>query len=122
MARVLLVEDEQSAAEVLATILRLEGFSVTLAANGKRAIDMLGDAQPELIITDYMMPIMNGIELARALRAMPEYMAVPILMISGVPEEALGADRSLLSAFLRKPFHVEALLDTLGRVVSAGAP
>jgi CheY-like chemotaxis protein len=115
MARVLLVEDEQSAADVLATILEFEGFSVTTAANGKRAIEMLRDVQPELIITDYMMPIMNGIEMSKVVRAMPEYAAVPILMTSAVAEEGLHKHASILSAFLRKPFQIEALLDTIRR-------
>ena len=73
MPRVLLVEDEESAAEMLATLLELEGFHVTLAANGKRAIEVLEEAQPALIITDYMMPMMDGIEMAKAIRAMPAY-------------------------------------------------
>ena len=120
MARVLLVEDEQSAANVLAAILEFEGFRVTTAANGKRAIEMLGDIRPELIITDYMMPIMNGIEMIKVVRAMPEYAAVPILMTSAVPEEELSKHASILSAFLRKPFQIEMLLGTIRRLLSPG--
>ncbi|MEP6657848.1 MAG: response regulator [Betaproteobacteria bacterium] len=117
MARVLLVEDEQSAAEVLATILEFEGFGVTLAANGKRAIEMLDEVQPDLIITDFMMPVMNGIEMARRVRATPAHATLPILMTSGVPDEALREHASLLSAFLRKPFQIEALLHLIDQVL-----
>ena len=117
-ARVLLVEDEQSAADVLVTILEFEGFSVKTAANGKRAIEMLDDVRPELIITDYMMPIMNGIEMIKAVRAMPEYADIPILMTSAVSEEALRKHASILSAFLRKPFQIEILLGTIRRLLS----
>ena len=117
MPRVLLVEDEEGAAEVLAAILELEGFDVALAANGKRAIELLEEVQPVLIITDYMMPNMNGVEMAKAIRSMPEYAAVPILMTSGVPEAAVREDASMLSAFLRKPFQIEALLDVVARLL-----
>ena len=118
MPRLLLVEDEESAAEMLAAILELEGFHVTLAANGKRAIEVLEEAQPALIITDYMMPMMDGIEMAQAIRAMPAYSTVPILMTSGVAEAALKEHESLLSAFLRKPFRIEALLEVVRRLLS----
>jgi two-component system, OmpR family, response regulator VicR len=117
MPRLLLVEDEESAAEVLATILELEGFHVTLAANGKKAIEVLDEAQPALIITDYMMPMMDGVEMARAIRAMPAYATVPILMTSGVAEAALKKYESLFSAFLRKPFKLEALVEVVRRLL-----
>ena len=117
MPRLLLVEDEESAAEVLATLLKLEGFHVTVAANGKRAIEVLEAVQPALIITDYMMPMMDGVEMAKAIRTMPAYATVPILMTSGVAEAALKQYDALLSAFLRKPFRIEALLDVIRRLL-----
>jgi two-component system response regulator VicR len=120
MTRVLLVEDEQSAAEVLAVLLEMEGYKVSLAANGKRAIEMLSDVQPDLIITDWMMPVMNGIDLAKAVRARPEYFALPILMTSGAQEDALRAETPFVSAFLRKPFQIETLLEAIKRLLSKG--
>ena len=117
MARLLIVEDEEAAAEALAALLELDGFEVTRAPNGKRAIEMLARVRPELIITDYMMPVMDGIEMAKSIRATPAYADVPIVMTSGVTESALTAQMSLLSAFLRKPFRVEALLATIDRLL-----
>lgn len=114
---VLIVEDEESAADVLATILELEGFHVTTAANGKRALDILPEVRPALIITDYMMPIMDGIELAQKVRQMPNYADIPILMTTGVAEAAVKPYASLLSAYLRKPFHMDALLATIDRLL-----
>ena len=117
MPRLLLVEDEQDSAAVLAVILEMEGFSVTHAANGQRALDLLGEVQPQLIITDYMMPVMNGVDMAKAVRAMPEFAAVPILMTSAVHEEGLKKYASALSAFLRKPIEIEVLLQTNRRLL-----
>jgi two-component system response regulator VicR len=118
--RVLVVEDEESAAEVLATVLELQGFRVTIAANGKRAIEILADVQPALIITDYMMPVMDGIEMAQLVRRTPAYATVPILMTSGAPESAVTQYGALLSAFLRKPFRIDALLTTIDRLLARG--
>jgi CheY-like chemotaxis protein len=119
MARVLIVEDEEAAADALAALLELDGFDVTRAPNGRRAIEMLAEARPELIITDYMMPVMDGVEMARGIRATPAYAEVPIVMTSGVSESALKAHTSLISAFLRKPFRVEALLATIDRLLGS---
>ncbi|MDQ6619745.1 MAG: response regulator [Pseudomonadota bacterium] len=112
-ARVLLVEDEQSAAAVLKAILELEGFNVAVAANGRRALDLLENPIPSLIITDYMMPVMDGVQMVTAIRAMPAYESIPIVMTSGVGKDELGPCAKLLSAFLRKPFAIEQLLDTI---------
>jgi two-component system response regulator VicR len=79
---------------------------------------MLEQVRPELIITDYMMLVMDGLEMAKSIRATPAYVDVPILMTSGVSESALNAHSSLISAFLRKPFRVEALLATIDRHLS----
>src|SRR5678816_431094 len=109
MKSVLLVEDEQSLGEVLAMILNSCGFRVSVVANGKRALDLLVDSKPDLIITDYMMPVMNGLEMTRAVRADPVYASVPILMLSGVPPDALQDDSSLFNGFLRKPVEMDVL-------------
>jgi two-component system response regulator VicR len=122
MIRVLIAEDEISAAKMLGEVLELEGFTVTLAPNGKRALEMIDEVQPELIITDYMMPVMNGIEMAKAVRAMPAFANVPILVTSGVPEKSLMAESSAFTAFLRKPFSIDVLLEVIGKIVSNPGP
>ena len=121
MPRVLLVEDEESAAEILAALLELEGFQVTRAPNGKRAIELLEEVQPALIITDYMMPMMDGIEMAKVIRDMPTFASLPILMVSGVAESALSEYDSLLSAFSRKPVKITALLEIIRRLLGTAS-
>jgi two-component system response regulator VicR len=121
MPRVLLVEDEESAAEILAMLLESEGFQVTRAPNGKRAIELLEEVKPALVITDYMMPAMDGIEMAKVIRAMPAFATLPILMTSGVAEAALKEYDSLLSAFLRKPFRIDALLEIVRRLLGTAS-
>ena len=107
---VLLVEDELSNAEVLALILADEGYQVTLAPDGRQAMARLEEAAPDLVITDFMMPGMDGGELVQRLRAIPRFKKLPVLMMSGAPESALRAYKISYQAFLRKPFELEEFL------------
>jgi CheY-like chemotaxis protein len=118
-ARVLLVDDELSSAEVLALVLAGEGYEVTLAADARQALARLDEAAPELLITDFMMPGLNGAELARAVREREDFRNIPVLMISGAPQSALRAYGRHYDAFLRKPFGLEQLLDVLQRLRQA---
>ena len=111
--RVLLVDDELSSAEVLALILAGENYQVTLAADARQALARLDQAAPEIVVVDFMMPGMNGAELVKAIRAVPAYEHVPVVLISGAPESALRRYDVKYDAFLRKPFGLELFLRTL---------
>ncbi len=112
--RILLVEDELSSAEVLALLLADIGYEVTVAPDARQALLRLEEAAPDLLITDFMMPGMNGAMLVKALRDMPRYAALPVLMISGAPESALRAYAVPYQAFLRKPFSLDEFLKIVG--------
>lgn len=114
--RVLLVDDELSSAEVLALVLAGEGYEVTVAADARQALERLDEADPDLLVTDFMMPGMNGADLARAVREQDRYRGIPVLMISGAPQAALKAYGRHYDAFLRKPFGLEQLLEVLRRL------
>lgn len=101
--RILLVDDEITGAEVLGLILAQEGFVVTSASDGRQALACLEEARPDLLITDFMMPELNGAELVLALRAMPAYRQLPVVLMSGAPEAALNAYRIEYQAFLASP-------------------
>ena len=108
--RILVVDDELSNAEVLALILHEEGFQVTVAGDGRQALERIEQAVPDLLITDYMMPGMSGVELARAVRQLPRHRNLPVLLMSGAAASTLNAHAQDFDAFLRKPFDIEALL------------
>jgi CheY-like chemotaxis protein len=114
--RVLLVDDELSSAEVLGLILAGEDFQVTLAADARQALARLDDAAPDILVIDFMMPGMNGADLVKAIRAIPPYENVPVVLISGAPEAALRRYNVKYDAFLRKPFGLELFLRTLQEV------
>jgi CheY-like chemotaxis protein len=111
--RVLLVDDEFSGAEVLALILAGEGYQVTTVADGRQALARLDEAAPDLLVTDFMMPGMNGAQLVNTIREMPRYEALPVLLISGAPETALRRYTAKYQAFLRKPFGLDVFLKTV---------
>ena len=117
-ARILLVEDEYAGAEVLALILREEGYVVTVASNGRQGLDKVHEARPDLIVTDYMMPMMNGAEMAREIRRLPEFATTPVLLVSGVPEEMLEASGGAYDAFLRKPFETTMFLSAIASALA----
>ena len=109
-ARILVVDDELSNAEVLALILHEEGFQVMVAGDGRQALERIEEAAPDLLITDYMMPGMSGVELARAVRQLPRHRNLPVLLMSGAAASMLNAHARDYNAYLRKPFDIEELL------------
>ena len=85
--RVLLVEDEPAQREVLAYNLEAEGFGVIQASNGEEAMLLVKEESPDIIILDWMMPLLSGIEVCRRLKMSPETKAIPIIMLSARSEE-----------------------------------
>ena len=84
---VLLVEDEPAQREVLAYNLEAEGFAVTQAADGEEAMMLVDEAAPDIIILDWMMPNLSGIEVCRRLKMRPETRGIPIILLSARAEE-----------------------------------
>ena len=115
---ILLVDDEVSGTDVLALVLASEGYVVTVAAQGRLALDRLDEAEPDLLVTDFMMPGLNGAELVRKVRALPRYEHLPVMMISGAPEAALRPYGVEYQAFLRKPFSLESFLRVVHGLMS----
>lgn len=107
---ILVVDDEYLIADILSFALEDEGFSVVTASNGRKGLDALDRVKPALIITDFMMPAMDGLEFATAVRALPSLLQVPIILISGA-QAHIGMQRpDLFDAVLPKPFNIEAII------------
>ena len=84
---VLVVEDEQAQQEVLAYNLEAEGFRVLRAVNGEEALLIVAEDPPDIIVLDWMMPILSGIEVCRRLKTRKETRSIPIIMLSARSEE-----------------------------------
>lgn len=119
---VLVVDDELASAEVLSLILEEEGYRTFCAANGQQGLARVRDVRPDLVVLDYMMPIMNGAEMGAALRASADTRHIRILMNSSMPEDAVRTHFSKYDAFLRKPYNVDVALKLIATLLDGGGP
>jgi CheY-like chemotaxis protein len=118
MKTVVIVDDEFGLADVLAATLSDTGLSVFTATNGVQGLQVMAQHPPDLVILDYMMPLLDGVGVLKAMRADPKLAAVPVIMISAMPESVVSARCSGYVAFLRKPFDFEALLSAVERAMA----
>jgi CheY-like chemotaxis protein len=121
MATVLVVDDEFGIVDVLEAILTDEGYRVLTACNGKQGLVRLSAEKPDVILSDFMMPILSGAEMLRAMAAEPAYRRIPVIMMSSLREDVIAERCEGYAAFLRKPFRVAAVLSTVARVLGAGS-
>lgn len=113
---VLVVEDEWAIADWLADLLGEEGYRVFVANNGRRALEILADERPDILVTDFMMPMLDGAGLLQAMKA-GGIDGIPVIMMSSLPAAAVAERTSDYQAFLRKPFTEAQLLAALERVL-----
>ncbi len=119
MARTLLVvEDEPSIANLLALVLRTEGYQVEVVGNRRAALRRIAEEQYDLDLSDVMMPYLDGLGLARAMHADPALHAIPLVLMSAVHRSPNGDAPH--AAFLTKPFNVDRLLATVTRLLAPG--
>ena len=110
--RILVVEDEVAQGEVLRYNLEAEGFEVELADSGDLALEAIADSPPDVILLDWMLPGVSGIEICRQVKIKPESRGIPVIMISARAEEVdrvrgleTGADD-----YVVKPYSVIELM------------
>lgn len=109
MRRILLVDDEPSILEALEDVLSAEGYEVAVSHNGAQALDVLRRFRPDLILTDLMMPVMDGGALLKRLGASPELSGIRVVVMSA--GRTPPPDRRV--PFVTKPFELEQLLALL---------
>ena len=90
MPRILIVEDNEESRDVLGRRLMRRGFDVVMAADGQEGVDMAHSDRPDLVLLDMNMPVLDGWQAARALRADPETQELPII---GLTAHAMAGDR-----------------------------
>jgi CheY-like chemotaxis protein len=120
MNSILVVDDELLVAEMLAELLQDEGYAVTTAAHGKHALERVRQQHPDLIVTDFMMPLMNGLELAQTLRADPATAGIPIVLVSGGQGQIARQHPEAFDIVLNKPCEVDHLLAAIRRLLAEG--
>ena len=105
--RILVVEDEPALLKVLSMRLGMEGFDVQTASDGQEALDLIRAGAPDLVLTDLMMPVMDGGELTRTIKGDPLLRGIPVMILTALKEDrernhlmTLGAD-----GFAAKPYN-----------------
>jgi len=122
MKTIVIVDDEFGLADVLAATLSEVGFRVWTASNGERGLETMAEHPPDLVILDYMMPILDGPGVLAAMRSSSKLAAVPILLVSAMPESYVRQRCDGYRLFLRKPFDFDALLGAVEELIGPAPP
>jgi len=118
---VLVVDDDPDILEAICDILDSESYRVARARNGAEALERVDAERPDVILLDLMMPVMDGVAFAKALRERPADRDVPILIISadGNPQRAASVNAR---GYLAKPFDIDALLSHVADICRPAEP
>jgi two-component system phosphate regulon response regulator PhoB len=122
--RVLVVEDEQPIRDLIAFGLRRAGCDVALAEHSQAALASIGDRRPDLVLVDWMLPDMSGLELVRVLRRDANTRDIPVVMLTARGEEAdkVAGLESGADDYVTKPFSARELIARIQAVLRRSAP
>lgn len=111
---ILIIDDDVHLQAVLDIALRNEGYQVVLASDGEEGLRFISDAQPDLVLSDVMMPNMDGVEFFYAIRDRLLGSDIPIIMMTALSRKDWFDELEMEGAvFLQKPFEMERLLDLI---------
>jgi CheY-like chemotaxis protein len=117
MKTILVVDDEFDLTSTLKAVLEGRGYRVETCSNGREALECVGEANPDLVLLDVMMPLGNGYEVVERLRELPHCRETPIILMNAVaPPDGRAVQ---WQAFLKKPLSIRSLLDTIERLIGA---
>ena len=117
---VLVVDDEFDVLSAYTMLFEFHGFRVRTAGNGAEALAAAALERPDIIVSDLMMPVMDGAEFCQRCRADPVLRAVPFILTSaGIPRKDLAIP---CDTFFKKPIRFEALVDEINKLTAARAP
>lgn len=123
MATVLVVDDDRDIRELVAMKLRFDGIEVLAAANGQEALEVLGRNDVDLVVLDLMMPVMDGIETCRQIRASQDWKELPVIMLTAKAQSddvELGFDVGATD-YVIKPFSPRELLSRVRSTLARSA-
>jgi len=118
-ARVLVAEDDFDIARLVQFQLQISGYEVIMAENGAEALKTARQSRPDVILVDWMMPVMDGLQTVTALKADPDLQPIPVILMTA---RAQGQDIKAgiaagAAAYLVKPFPLEQLTATIAEVL-----
>jgi CheY-like chemotaxis protein len=110
--KILIVDDEKDILVTLQDLLEMEGYNVVCAFNGENALLKLQEEKPDLMITDMMMPVMDGIQLINAVRSSSKQAFIPIILMSATAT-LLQVENKGWNIFIKKPSDIDILLNSI---------
>ncbi len=121
--KALIVDDEIHIIQVVAIKLKNNGFEVVTANNGQKALEAALEHKPDVIVTDYQMPVMDGLELIENLRKQEQTAQIPVIMLTArdFAIEPETIEQLKISACLNKPFSPRELLEKVEEVIAQTA-
>jgi CheY-like chemotaxis protein len=118
LATVLIVEDEFAIADLLELVLTDHGYTVVLAGNGRQGLERLAEGPlPDLVICDYMMPILDGVGLMRAMQDNVAQRDIPCVVMTSLPEATIRARITRYAAYLQKPFQLATMVQVVTSIL-----
>jgi signal transduction histidine kinase len=119
-AEILIVEDSRTQAEHLRHLLEQHGYRARLAGNGRLALEAIGASQPALVLSDIVMPEMDGYQLCREVKARPDWRAIPVVLITSLfdPEDIVRGLECGADNFIRKPYATAYLMSRIEQVLA----
>lgn len=118
MKKILLADDEADFAQALAVILTEAGYEADVVWNGQLALERLRRSHVDVLITDLMMPVLDGAAAVNEIRRMRGFEALPVIVMSGLARtHGIAGIESDIQAFLLKPFAPADLIDLLRAIV-----
>lgn len=120
-ATIVVIDDELGLAEALGAILSDDGYRVGVATNGQQGLRLIDELRPDLVLLDFMMPIMSGPAVLHALEARGRLASPPVVVMSAATEADVRAVVGDDVVFLRKPFDMPSLLRAIRNVLGSRA-
>ena len=120
MKTILIVDDEFGIVDALRDLLQEEGFRVVIAFDGQQGMQRVLEEAPDLVLLDMMLPLLDGREMLRQMRAHPATGHTPVVMMSAARRSAVFEEPDAHCEFLRKPFDLNQLLSVVTRMIGPG--
>ncbi len=117
--KLVIVEDSDCIREAIVFALQKSGFEVRSATNGLEAIAILNGEKFDMVLTDYYMPGMNGLELIKWMRGSEQYKRLPVVVLTTENQRdiILQAKNAGATGWIHKPFEIEKLTQTIRRII-----
>jgi len=122
--KILVVEDHPPTAKLVQVALQEQGYRVLTASNGAEGLLAVNAEAPDLVILDVMMPVMDGFDMLRVMRAAPQTRELPVVILTAksADEDVLRGWATGVSSYLTKPFAIDDLIAMVRRILAAQPP